>query len=94
MGKLYLQTVTEESKLVLDEGVWVPDLEIYGLEKYTPGSVIKTMSGVRIRRNHMIEFNARVTVTTSCRMMFETYPFDRHICLFQVGSCELVFIFF
>ena len=30
----------------------------------------------------------RVTIKISCRMDFNNYPFDKHICKFKVGSCE------
>ena len=30
----------------------------------------------------------RVTIEISCQMDFNQYPFDNHICTFQVGSCK------
>lgn len=30
----------------------------------------------------------RVVVKISCRMDFDNYPFDKHICRFRVGSCK------
>ena len=51
-------------------------------------TVLKDMSGVRVGMNKTIEFNQRVTIKVSCRMMFDNYPFDAHLCKFRVGSCE------
>ena len=31
----------------------------------------------------------RVRVTISCKMNFDDYPLDDHVCQFQVGSCKL-----
>ena len=33
-------------------------------------------------------FCSRVSVKVSCRMMFDSYPFDEHTCKFQIGSCK------
>lgn len=35
-----------------------------------------------------LESLSRVTVEISCQMDFTQYPFDQHVCTFQVGSCE------
>ena len=76
--------VTEDVHVM--EEIWIPDLEIYGLEKFGSKKVLKEMSGLRIKRDKTIEYNARVTITVSCRMEFDNYPFDTHDCFFQVGS--------
>ena len=31
-----------------------------------------------------------VRITFSCRMNFDDYPLDDHICQFQVGSCKYI----
>ena len=48
--------VTEDPKVLMEE-FWVPDLEIYGLEDFGFKKVLKEMSGLRIRKNKMIDFN-------------------------------------
>ena len=35
----------------------------------------------------------RVRVTISCKMNFDDYPLDDHVCQFQVGSCKLFHYF-
>ena len=76
--------VTEDINMM--EEIWIPDLEIYGLEDFGSKKVLKEMSGLRIKKDKTIEYNARVTITVSCRMEFDNYPFDTHDCFFQVGS--------
>jgi len=76
--------VTEDVHVM--EEIWIPDLEIYGLEDFGSKKVLKEMSGLRIKKNKTLEYNARVTITVSCRMEFDNYPFDTHNCFFQVGS--------
>ncbi len=38
--------------------------------------------------NHYLCLLYRVTVAISCQMDFSQYPFDSHVCTFQVGSCK------
>jgi hypothetical protein len=38
---------------------WIPDLEVYGLENFGMKSVLKEMSGLRIKKNKILDFNAR-----------------------------------
>merc|ERR1719187_1958347 len=66
--------------------IWYPELEIYGLETFGRQSVLKEMSGVRVRRNKTINYELGVRITISCRMNFDDYPLDAHTCQFQVGS--------
>lgn len=66
--------------------VWYPELEIYGLETFGRQRVLKEMSGVRLRKNKTINYELGVRITFSCRMNFDDYPLDDHICQFQVGS--------
>ena len=53
----FLQKVTEDPKVL--EELWVPDLEIYGLEHFGQKSVLKEMSGLRMWKDKTIEFNTR-----------------------------------
>ena len=41
------------------EEIWIPDLEIYGLEDFGSKKVLKEMSGLRIKKNKTLEYNAR-----------------------------------
>ena len=66
--------------------LWYPELEIYGLEKFTLHRVLKEMSGVRIIKNQTIHYELRVVITISCQMTFDSYPLDSHSCPFQIGS--------
>ncbi|XP_040563725.1 gamma-aminobutyric acid receptor subunit alpha-2 isoform X4 [Lepeophtheirus salmonis] len=74
-----------ENPLLMDE-FWTPDLEIYGLEDFGAKRVLKSMSGLRVGKNKVIEYNSMVNVKISCRMLFDNYPFDKHKCYLQVGS--------
>jgi len=66
--------------------LWYPELEIYGLETFGIQRVLKEMSGVRVMKNKTINYELGVRVTISCKMMFDDYPLDAHMCQFQVGS--------
>ena len=66
--------------------LWYPELEIYGLENFRRYTVLKEMSGVRIKKDRTIHYELRVEVTISCIMNFDNYPLDHHRCLFQIGS--------
>jgi len=66
--------------------LWYPELEIYGLETFGRQRVLKEMSGVRVMKNKTINYELGVRVTISCKMNFDDYPLDDHVCQFQVGS--------
>ena len=100
---LVLQQVNESP--VNLKYLWYPELEIYGLETFGIQRVLKEMSGVRVMKNKTINYElglvqiclifaniclVRVRVTISCKMMFDDYPLDAHMCQFQVGSCEFL----
>ena len=50
--------MTEDPKILMSE-FWVPDLEIYGLEQFGSKSVLKEMSGLRIKMNKVLEYNVK-----------------------------------
>eukprot|EP00094_Tigriopus_californicus_P000553 TCALIF_00535-PA protein Name:"Similar to glra1 Glycine receptor subunit alphaZ1 (Danio rerio)" AED:0.12 eAED:0.12 QI:216/0.8/1/1/0.8/0.83/6/144/339 len=52
------QTMTEDPKLLMTE-FWVPDIEIYGLEYFGSKSVLKGMSGLRIKKNKTVDYNTK-----------------------------------
>ena len=54
---LWSQEVTEDVHVM--EEIWIPDLEIYGLEDFGSKKVLKEMSGLRIKKNKTLEYNAR-----------------------------------
>ena len=44
------------------------------------------MAGLRISRSKRVTYDIKVTIETSCLMDFSDYPFDDHVCNFQVIS--------
>jgi len=65
---------------------WKPNLEIYGLQEFKKHSILNQMAGLRISRDKVITYDIKATVEISCQMNFDNYPFDDHVCTFQVGS--------
>ena len=66
--------------------LWYPELEIYGIESFRAYTVLREMSGLRIKKDQTINYELKVEVTISCQMNFDNYPLDEQMCLFQVGS--------
>jgi len=66
--------------------LWKPNLEIYGLEHVQTHQVLGDMAGLRVSKNKTIKYDSKVTFEVSCPMEFTSYPFDQHICSFQLGS--------
>ncbi|TRY74852.1 hypothetical protein TCAL_00535 [Tigriopus californicus] len=58
------QTMTEDPKLLMTE-FWVPDIEIYGLEYFGSKSVLKGMSGLRIKKNKTVDYNTNSSIIFS-----------------------------
>jgi len=66
--------------------LWKPNLEIYGLQEFKKHNILSEMAGLRVSRSKRVTFDIKVTIVVSCQMNFNDYPFDDHICFFQVGS--------
>jgi len=75
---------TEEAETL--KHLWKPNLEIYGLEDFRTHKILGEMAGLRITKSKFIKYDTKVTVEISCQMDFTQYPFDQHVCTFQVGS--------
>lgn len=56
-----------EDPNVLTREFWVPDLEIYGLEKFGSKKVLKEMSGLRIKKSKTLEFNTKYELVKHTR---------------------------
>jgi len=75
---------TEEAETL--DHLWRPNLEIYGLEDFQKHKILGEMAGLRITKDKRIKYDIKVTIEISCQMDFSEYPFDKHVCTFQVGS--------
>lgn len=75
---------TEEAETL--KHLWRPNLEIYGLEDFNNHKILGEMAGLRITREKEVKYDIKVTIAISCQMDFSQYPFDSHLCTFQVGS--------
>jgi len=75
---------TEEAETL--KHLWRPNLEIYGLEDFHNHKILGEMAGLRITKMKTVKYDTKVTIEISCQMDFTQYPFDKHICTFQVGS--------
>jgi len=75
---------TEEAETL--NHLWRPNLEIYGLEDFQKHKILGEMAGLRITKDKVVKYDMKVTIEISCQMDFSEYPFDKHVCSFQVGS--------
>jgi len=75
---------TEEAETL--KHLWKPNLEIYGLEDFQNHKILGEMAGLRITVKKDVKYDIKVTIAISCQMDFSQYPFDSHLCTFQVGS--------
>ena len=66
------------------EEIWIPDLEIYGLEDFGSKKVLKEMSGLRIKKNKTLEYNARYGLVSELlqrgRLKFVKAFFSIQVC--------------
>ena len=72
---------------VLD-ALWIPDVEIYGMETIEEKRVLKTMSSIQINKTRFVQYEALLDFTISCQMTFDRYPLETHACPFRIGSYE------
>jgi hypothetical protein len=68
------------------DNFWIPDVEIYRLNKYQSQSVLKPSASLRINKEGVLKYISQVSVTTNCDMDFSKFPFDSQRCNFRVGS--------
>lgn len=86
-------TVSEDDWTPIDlqfmNQLWVPNVFIYDLRRFTALNVLKKLAGVWIIGGKQIYYNQATVVTFSCPMRFDLYPLDDHVCKFRVGSTNL-----
>ena len=70
------------------EHLWIPDIEIYGMNNFMSQKVLKPLSSMKINKNGVFRFSMRSNILLSCYMDYEKYPFDSHHCHFRVGSYD------
>ena len=70
------------------EHLWVPDIEIYGMNNFKSQKVLKPLSSMKINKDGIFRYSTRVNILVSCYMDYEKYPFDSHDCHFRVGSYD------
>ena len=68
--------------------MWIPAFEIHRLELYQPQTVLKEAANLKINETKFIRYVVKLKIVLSCKMTFDRYPFDFHICLHQVGSFD------
>ena len=68
--------------------LWVPDIEIYGMNNFKSQKVLKPLSSIKINKKGVFRYSTRVNILVSCYMDYEKYPFDSHHCHFRVGSYD------
>ncbi len=69
--------------------LWVPNIFIYDLRRFSALNVLKKLAGVWIVEGRQIYYSQATIVTFSCPMRFNLYPLDEHVCKFRVGSTNL-----
>lgn len=68
------------------KSVWTPDTFFRNSRSEETHDAINPNTLMRIYPNGNIYFSKRLTLTLSCPMHFESYPFDRQICPIQLAS--------
>ena len=66
--------------------LWIPDLEIIGMDAFVSKNILKEMSSIQINKNRLVKYEGRADITISCQMNFDHYPLDTHQCPFRIGS--------
>ena len=79
---------TKTLNIPLGTKLWLPDLEIYGLRSFDTREVYsdKKLGWFKIKRDKLLRIQYYAEVSTTCKMDFTHFPFDRQICDFLVTS--------
>ena len=69
------------------ELLWTPDVEIYSMNMYQSPKVLrKEMASLKVNKDSILRYSNYATLTLSCKLHFDDYPFDSHHCIFRAGS--------
>jgi anionic glutamate receptor len=66
--------------------LWVPDLYIPNEKRGSVHSILKPNVLVRIHPNGSVLLSLRLSLSLSCPMALEWYPFETHTCTLSFGS--------
>ena len=83
-----MENKTKSLKIPLGTKLWLPDLEIYGLRSFDTREVYsdKKLGWFKIKRDKRLRIQYYAEISTTCKMNFNHFPFDRQICDFLVTS--------
>ncbi len=80
------QVVDQE---LVEKHLWVPDLTVYNMKGFHQGSVLRPNGMAKIFRDKTLHYIVSSRVTVGCNFYFESFPLDRQMCEFFVGSYGL-----
>ena len=68
--------------------LWIPDIYIYDAKKVLKNHVSSDFESLIYRPwTQMLIYSVALNLEILChQMVFETYPFDSHVCYFEMGS--------
>lgn len=68
------------------EKIWVPDIYFPNEKKAKFHKIMVSNKMLRLFKNETVSYNARLSVTLSCKMDLRKYPFDKQVCSILIES--------
>jgi len=66
--------------------LWLPNIFIYDLKEFKTIHVLHKLAALYVVKEGELFYQQSAHVTFLCGMRFESYPLDRHVCRFRLGS--------
>ena len=87
-------TLQENKSYAIDKSflnlLWIPDLYIYDAKKIDKNGMVSDLESLAYEpksNTHFLTYLVTLNVEVVCHHLnFDNYPFDSHVCLFEIGS--------
>ena len=88
------ETLQENKSYAIDKSflnlLWIPDIYIYDAKKVDKNGMVGDLESLAYEpklKMHFLTYLVTLNVEVVCHhLYFDDYPFDSHVCLFEVGS--------
>ncbi|XP_066967110.1 glutamate-gated chloride channel alpha-like isoform X1 [Macrobrachium rosenbergii] len=80
------ESLVLSQEFIRDLKLWLPDPYIERVKKIETASMLQPFVGAKLHKNGKILISQMFTITLSCPMFFQDFPFDTQTCYLEIAS--------